>query len=133
MGSFVSDFFGQQVILRQFPCGTEYPTHNLVGILSQAPGLLQDDPDTLYAKYGYGASEWTVVSQVASVASDDSTVERVSDDSILVQGSEVQRQNFETVIDRFMLTVQRLGFSPAPRFPEISVTPLAVYHSVTVE
>jgi hypothetical protein len=130
MGTFVDDFFNSQIIIRQFPCGMEFADCNLVGILSQEPGVLQDQPDTLFAKYGYGPSEWTVVSQVANIADENQPVEFPSVDPELMKGQEVQRQNLEAFIDSFMGRMQTLGLSAAARFPEISVTPLAVYHSV---
>ena len=67
IGKFVDELFNGQVVMRQFPCGPEAADCNIVGLLSRSPGFLQDDAEAIAAKYGYGLSNWTVVSQVAKV------------------------------------------------------------------
>jgi hypothetical protein len=133
MGRFVDNFFGGQLMMRQFPCGIQHPEYNFVGILSRAPGLLQDDPDALYAKYGYGLNDWTVVSQVANVPAEAPKLDADALNVDFMNGSQIQRNRFEEFIDRFMAFMQQLGFSAAARFPEISVQPLAIYHRIDVE
>jgi hypothetical protein len=131
MGHFIDDFFNGQIVMRQFPCKRGSESKNLVGVLSLAPGFLQDAPDALYAKYGYGLAEWTVVSQVANVPEEEQPEQGFPVmDPELMQGSRIQRRKLEEFIDAFMGQMQTLGLSASARFPEISVTPLAVYHSV---
>ena len=133
MGRFADRFFGGQIVLRQFPCGLENADYNLMGILSKSEGVLQDNADALYAKYGYGLTEWTVVSQIANVPMPDSTAEAPGFGGDFMEGSQVQRHKFEEFIGQFMGFMQGLGFSTAARFPEISIQPLAIYHRIEAE
>lgn len=133
IGRLVDNFFGGQILLRQFPCGVANSRFNLVGILSKEVGLLQDDPAALYAKYGYGVTEWTVVSQVANVPREAALSADEAFDVDFMRDQQIDRSKFEEFVDRFMGLIQQIGFSTAARFPEVSVQPLAVYHSVNFQ
>jgi hypothetical protein len=58
---------GTGISVRVFPCGAEAQDLALTGRLVTRDGYLRDEHDTLFAKYGWGASEWTVIAQVATV------------------------------------------------------------------
>jgi hypothetical protein len=134
IGQLADQFFGGQIVFRQFPCGMENGDFNLLGLLSDAEGALQDNADALYAKYGYGVTEWTVVSQIANAPS----LEAISADpgftaTEFMEGTRIQRHKFEDFLDKFMGFIQGVGFSSSARYPEISVQPLAIYHRVEAD
>jgi hypothetical protein len=123
MAEFAQIFFNKQIMMRQFPCGVELPEFHFVGILNDQNSYLQEPRDVLYSKYGYGASIWTVVSQIALIptplpsAPMDAATQR-----------EFDRSAFEGILDALLITMQSSGFTQAPIAPSISVTPLAIYH-----
>jgi hypothetical protein len=128
IGNLVDKIFAGQVVVRQFPCEDD-SNCNLFGLLSRQPGLLQDASEAIFAKYGAGLSEWTMVAQIANVP-DESEERDVSDMPDFMDGTRLDRNKFEEFTDRFLGFIQRTGFASAPRFPEISVTPLAVFHEI---
>jgi hypothetical protein len=70
IGEFIHVFLAGQISLRQFPCGLEHSKLAFSGSLLGRPGYLQEEREALFAKYGSVVTDWTVVSQVATVPSD---------------------------------------------------------------
>lgn len=132
MGRFVYTLLSGQIIVRQFPCGLEYKDYNIVGILSDKLGFLQEDRESLFSKYGYELSQWTLVAQIASVPERPSPeVEKIEVPDIMVPGkAKVSRHRFEELANTFMSQIQATGLAGAPEFPEISVNPIALYHRI---
>jgi hypothetical protein len=58
---------GQGISVRVFPCGEDSLDLTLSGHLSATGGSLRHNPEALFAKYGWGSSSWTSVSQIATV------------------------------------------------------------------
>jgi hypothetical protein len=67
IGHVFAKVLGSGISVRVFPCGAEHGDLTLAGRLVQRDGYLRDEHDTLFAKYGWGASEWTVIAQLATV------------------------------------------------------------------
>ncbi|MGC2406300.1 MAG: hypothetical protein WA431_07820 [Candidatus Cybelea sp.] len=135
MGRFVYTLLSGQIIIRQFPCGLEHKDYNIVGILSDKLGFLQEDRESLFSKYGYELSQWTLVAQIASVPEQPSPeIEKIEVPDITVPGkNKVSRHRFEELANTFMSQIQAIGLAGAPEFPEISVNPIALYHKVKDE
>jgi hypothetical protein len=135
MGDFVQTLFNKQIIMRQFPCGPSNSDLHFLGTLRDDNNYLQESREALVSKYGYHASEWTVVSQVAlvpdafEVGGDEETAREIAPS----EAEAFDRDAFEGIITGFLITMQNLGFSTAPRPPAISVTPLAIYHEFTAK
>jgi hypothetical protein len=126
IGDFVNIFLAGQIALRQFPCGVGTPKFGLSGTLLGRPGYLQEEREALFAKYGSLVTEWTVVSQVATVPTEGGgrTELEVGE---LVTGDEIDRASMEDAAAQVMQVMESLGVAEGPAFPTVTVTPLAVF------
>lgn len=129
IAEFMELFLGGQILLRQFPCGPGHPAYALVGTLLDRAGYLQEERDALFAKYGSGVSEWTMVGQVATVPEPDKMEDP---DFELFEGSEdkIDRTQFEEIGANLMHLMERIGIAEGPTYPAVPVTPLAVFREV---
>jgi hypothetical protein len=145
---------GRGISIRVFPCGTAHRELALDGRLASRSGYLRDEHDTLFAKYGWGASEWTVIAQLATVPvppdpgseqtvqdNPGSNAERARPDQ--ADGADEpeadedeasdevpDRAEFENLGIDLMKTLAEAGVIGAPRFPGITMTPIAIYRAV---
>jgi len=126
IGEAVRLFFGDQVILRQLPCGDDYRSYAFVGVLATDASLLEDR-GAMHAKYGAAASSWTVLAQIGTVtgpitsAEDDEPNDEAEED--------FDRAEFERIAANMMIGLEDAGVTGGPRWPTITITPLAVYRS----
>jgi hypothetical protein len=128
IGEFVELFMGGQVLVRQFPCGLEHPQFALVGTLLDRPGFLQEEREALYSKYGAAPSRWTMVSQIATVPSQEVSEEPdFSSADILRNNEQIDRSQVEEMAVAIMQMIETIGIAEAPTFPSLAVTPLAVF------
>lgn len=135
---------GSGVSVRIFPCGAENPELALAGRLTSADRFLRDEPETLFAKYGWDATDWTVIGQLATVPlRPEGAVEAAQ-----TEGSEhhpasepaceadeadgLNREQFEGLGIEMMNTLSEAGVVDAPRFPGLTITPIAIYRDVPV-
>ena len=89
-------------------------------------GVVGEEREALFAKYGSAVTEWTVVSQVATVPTAGAGRAEVELGE-LVSGDEIDRASMEDAAAQLMEVMERLGVAEGPSFPTITVTPLAVF------
>lgn len=127
LGEAIPLFFGEQIVMRQLPCGPEFRSNAFVGILSEDPDILLDSRASMYAKYGAAPGEWNVLSQVATVTApmtdEAGPAGAVDDDSESGDG----RADFEGILSTLMVSLETAGLAGGPTWPTITVTPLAIY------
>ena len=136
---------GPGISVRVFPCGPDHLDLTLAGRLASREGYLRDEHATLFAKYGWGSSDWTVVAQLATVPSKpaEEDVQALTDDGVhsdddddddepAVVASEegLNRAEFEALGIDMMKTFAEAGMMGAPLFPGITITPIAIYRDV---
>lgn len=126
LGESIRLFFGDEVVLRQLPCGDEYRSYAFVGVLAK-DGPLLDTRGGMYAKYGAAPSTWTVLSQIATVTSEPSGVESTGLEAEVADDEEVDRAAFENLAAQLMISLEDVGVTGGPQWPAITITPLAVY------
>lgn len=128
VGKFIELFLGGQILLRQFPCGSDHPGYAFTGTLLDRPGYLQEERDALFAKYGSAVSTWTLVGQVATVphAEEEEPRLKVFDE----RADKIDRTQFEELGANLMRFMEQLGVAEGPRYPSIAVTPLALFREV---
>ena len=148
---------GSGISVRCFPCGTDHREIAITGRLSSAAGNLRDEHDALFAKYGWGASSWTLIAQIATIPEDPRAIDEATkggsgqpvsepddmpapdvagsadletDDGGAGELEEPSRGDFEVAGIEFMKVLADAGLISAPRFPGITVTPIAIYREV---
>jgi len=146
---------GGGISVRVFPCGAGHLDIALAGRLATREGYLRDEHDTLFAKYGWGSSEWTVVAQLATVPTkpaekplDASFSTELSDEGPLSTDDDpedsrppadddtdeaLNRAEFEAMGIDLMKTFAEAGFMGAPVFPGITITPIAIYREAPLQ
>lgn len=108
---------------------TGVASHVVTARLQEGRQFLDGDPEILFARYGAGMQEWTLVGSVGHYGQtvDSSTI----DDPGLVDASgNVNRSRFATFVNNFLSYIGTLGFIDVPAEPGFSVVPLAVYRIV---
>lgn len=95
--------------------------------LQEGRQFLDGDADVLFARYGAGLQDWTVVGSIGHYGK--STTE-IGDGMDLVDGEIIKRSSFVSLVNSFMSYMGTLGFVDAPAEPGFSIVPLAVYRSV---
>lgn len=164
MAHMIERLLGGGIVVRVFPCGMDSPDNVLVGTLADRSGFLRDDRATLFAKYGWSPSQWTVVSQIATVprppekatsadgesSSDSEELSRLlggaskpeADQTDTSSGTDVtdeesgdddsspSRADIEQLAVSFMGVLAETGLTDVPRFPGLTMSPLAIYRDV---
>lgn len=126
LGDAIRLFFGDEIVLRQLPCGEDYRSYAFVGVLAKN-GSLHDTRGAMYAKYGAAPSTWTVLSQIATVPNEPiggSSTELQTESELT---DEVDRAAFENIAAQLMISLEDTGVTGGPQWPAITITPLAVY------
>lgn len=96
--------------------------------LQEGRQFLDSEPDVLFARYGAGLQEWTVVGSIGHYGV---TVDEAVDSSGLTRpDNTVDRSRFVGFINQFMSFLGTQGFVDVPAEPGFSVVPLAVYRVV---
>jgi len=134
VGEFIESFMRGQILVRQFPCGTEHPGFALVGTLLPRAGYLQEERDALFAKYGSGTAIWTLVAQVASIpkSSDGPTSPAFDAELLTGEGNAINRTQLEDFATQLLEYMEHIGIAEGPTYPSITVTPIAIYRDVPV-
>lgn len=131
LGDGIRKYFGEGLFIRQLPCGNDHRSYGLLGPL--LTGALLDDRAAMFAKYGAAPSSWTVLSQIATVTSPaaepGSAIAANQDDD----GEDVDRPEFERLAGEMMVALEATGVSGGPVWPTITVSPIAVYRSISVQ
>lgn len=109
------------------------PTNNdefIVGArLQEGRQFLDSDTDILFARYGIGQQEWTLVGTIGHYAQDVN--DGSNDAASFASGDEsVNRARMASFVNRFMGQLGSQGFIDLPQLPGFSVVPLAVYRVI---
>jgi len=113
--------------LNMRPTGID--SHVVTARLQEGRQFLDGDSEVLFARYGAGMQEWTLVGSVGHYgqAVDSSAIE---DPGLVDPGGKVNRARFSTFVNDFLSHIGTLGFIDVPAEPGFSVVPLAVYRLV---
>jgi hypothetical protein len=105
---------------------TDDDAYTVGGRLQEGRQFLDSDPDILFARYGVGQQEWTLVGTVGHYASE--TPDSAPDDPSLVDGDgRVHRARMANFVNGHLGYLGSQGFTDLPQYPGFSVVPLAVY------
>jgi hypothetical protein len=114
IGEFVNVFLARSV------CGSS-PAESCIrklglsGTLLGRSGYLQEEREALFAKYGSLVSEWTVVSQVATVPAEGDGRTQIELRE-LVSGDEIDRAGMEDAAAQLTQVMEALGVAEGQRF-----------------
>jgi hypothetical protein len=114
LGDLFLAFFGEDMVVRHFPCGPEHRRLALVGTLAEQPGYLADARSALFAKYGSSPSEWTLLVQIATVPA-DTDHDRSDDDAD--DDDDTDRAKFEGIAINILRGLEQTGLTGAPAYP----------------
>lgn len=96
--------------------------------LQEGRAYLDSDSEILFARYGVGFQEWTLVGSIGHYAKGE-PAEDLPDLS-LTEGNNVARGRTAQFINAFMNLIGGMGFADVPQFPGFSVVPFAVYRTI---
>jgi len=113
--------------LNMRPTGLD--SHVVTARLQEGRQFLDGDPEVLFARYGAGQQEWTLVGSLGHYG--ETVTEAATDDPALVDADgNVNRSRFAAFVNNFLSYLGTLGFIDVPAEPGFSVVPLAVYRVV---
>lgn len=95
--------------------------------LQEGRQYLDMDPDILFAHYGVGAQEWTVVGTIGHHPLPDPDM--ANSDFTNLDGS-VRRGDFGRYVNQMGTMLANLGFTDLPQAPGFSIIPWAVYRTI---
>lgn len=95
--------------------------------LQEGRQFLDTDPDIVFARYGVGAQEWTVV---GSVGHHPLPSPSMTDGDFIQLDGTISRANFGRYINRLGTLLGNRGFTDLPQAPGFSVIPWAVYRTL---
>ncbi|MET7287743.1 hypothetical protein [Streptomyces sp. NPDC005573] len=97
--------------------------------LQEGRQYLDSEPEVLFARYGAGQQEWTLVGSIGHHATAKSEIEisQFTDAS-----GRVNRGSAATFINSFLSFMGAMGFLDLPQYPGFSVIPLAVYRQIPI-
>lgn len=115
----IDTFYEELIVLKTAPVPSD-PGFRFVGSLR--PEYLREEIGSIVHKYGTSPrSKWTVFAQVAAIPEEDDGDESDDDDPRQVKGIENAFQNMFDAVRAMEATLQPIAF------PEVAVTPIAVY------
>lgn len=127
----VEAFSGDSVLVRLFPCGTDYPEFAFTGSLLGRSEYIQAERENLFSRYGQIPTRWTTVFQVAAVPQRiESVAEDVSKLPTTGADGQVIRSNMEKIAANLLSTMEQIGIVEGARWPAVSITPLGLYRPV---
>lgn len=137
ISGFVDAFVGDDIAFRALACGSEHLAFGFGGTLLGRREYIQEERESLFGRYGTVASSWTCVMQVAAIPeakdpthTDEADTEDDTDEPDTGDDTAFDRAKFEGIAINLLSMMEQLGIVDGPRWPTISVTPLAVYRSV---
>ncbi|GAA1731139.1 hypothetical protein GCM10009832_11310 [Dietzia kunjamensis subsp. schimae] len=106
----------------------EVPDAGAISVrLQEGRQYLDTDPDVLFARYGVGAQEWTVVGTVGHHPLEDPDMESAQ---LVTGGGVINRAEFDRYINQLATLLGNLGFTDLPQSPGFSLVPWAVYRVI---
>lgn len=94
--------------------------------LQEGRQYLDTDPDILFARYGVGAQEWTVVGTVGHHALPTPDLTQSS----FMEGETIRRAKFARYVTGLGTTLGNIGFTDLAQEPDFSLVPWAVYRTI---
>ena len=113
--------------LNLLPAGTE-DSHAITARLQEGRQFMDGDAEVLFARYGTGLQEWTLVGSVGHYA--DVVDEDLMEEGVVGDDDSIRRARFARYVNGFMAQLGSTGFVDVPQAPGFSVVPLAVYRVV---
>jgi hypothetical protein len=95
--------------------------------LQEGRQYLDSDSDVIFARYGVGAQDWTVVGTVGHHPLPDPDMQTV--DFKDGEGN-IRRADFGRYVNRLGTMLGNLGFTDLPQSPGFSLVPWAVYRTL---
>lgn len=129
IGEFISAFMGDAISLRVLPCGKDKPELGFAGALLGRTEYIQEEREHLYGTYGSELRSWTVVLQIAAVRRKAAELDPDFSTPIDETGS-ISRAQTERMARTLSSMLEAYGIVGGPRYPTISVVPLAVYREL---
>jgi hypothetical protein len=130
----LQSYLGSAISVRLLACGLDRPEHGFAGSLLGRDSYLQREREELYSRYGSVLSGWTMLMQVARIPTEEATssarIANSSDWGELAAGGSINRAAFEGVASQLLQMMESIGVAEGPRFPTISVVPLAIYRPI---
>lgn len=124
----VSSLLGDAIAVRVLPCGRDHPDLGFGGALIDRREYVQPEREALFSRYGPVLSDWTCVIQIASIPSQSEEIPDVLPAiELMGKGNRIQRAAVEQLAVQFLTLMESIGMAEGPRWPSISVTPLAIY------
>jgi hypothetical protein len=133
IGDVVSSLTGGSIAVRALPCGPEQPELGFGGVLLERRGYIQEEREALFGRYGTLLRGWNMVMQIASIPPKPQAVGEPSLDIEgieLTVGNAIKRATLEKMVTDLIRYLESIGLSEGPRWPAISVTPLAIFRTV---
>src|SRR5690606_10099904 len=114
--TFLKNFYKERIVIKNIPF-VESPDFRFVGSLN--PIYLRESIENIIYKYGTAPKEeWFMFAQIASIPNNEN-----NDLDITLNKNEIER-GLQSVFDAIR-AIEKIGLSIT--FPEIAVTPLAIY------
>ncbi|MFD9860530.1 hypothetical protein [Streptomyces alboflavus] len=88
---------------------------------------MDGEADILFARYGAGQQEWTVVGSIGSYGTKETVL---PDMDFTDADGKLNRAKFAEAMNAQMRNLGRLGFIDLPQHPGFSLIPLAIYRSI---
>jgi len=130
----LASFLGDAIAVRLLSCGLDHPQMGFAGSLLARDEYLQRERDELFSRYGSILRGWTTVMQIAHVPAEDDAASVMELDQASMQqlasGQAINRAAFERTASQLLRMMESIGITEGPRWPTISVVPLAVYRPV---
>ncbi|WP_161937839.1 DUF6414 family protein [Serinicoccus chungangensis] len=98
--------------------------------LQEGRQFLDVEPDILFANYGVGVQEWTVVGTIGHHPLP--TPDLSDGDFMFADGEGVRRGEFGRYVNQLGTTLANLGFTDLPQAPGFSLIPWAVYRTIAI-
>lgn len=109
------------------PTGND--THTVTARLQEGRQFLDGDAEVLFARYGGGLQEWTLVGSVGHYG-EVVGADVMNDNQLTDEDNNLNRSRFAAFVNGFMSHLGTIGFVDVPQFPGFSVVPLAVYRVI---
>jgi hypothetical protein len=131
IADFLDAFLGETIAVRVLACGAEHASSSFGGVLLSRDEYLQKEREALFSRYGQPLEGWTAVMQVAKIPPNVPPADNNFDDlSMVNESGQADRSAVESAAARLLNLFESLGLAEGPRWPSITMTPLAIYRVV---
>lgn len=108
------------ISLRAMPCGVGSPECAFVGTLLERNEYIDPERSAIFGRLGVRPTEWTVVGIISRLTEEQST-------EVTFPQGDFSRISIEQAVSALLDRLEPIGMSGSPTWPEISITPIAVY------